>query len=334
MAVQSKHSRGALMGFEGKVFLEDLREQERVGFVVCAFFTPGDGFEAYARRLARSCQGFGLPYSLWLAPAVHRSISLRGSTDLRFTKASFITFNLDRLPGVAVAYLDVDAYFVAEPTSLVRARASQCDLAIYNWLNDPHNEAYLPANGRLASGHQASDTYVFSHRVLWSSSEQLICSGMTQYYGNTAPARLLLEAWQQTIAGNSRSADDECLNYAHNNAVLDGLRLHSLWLDKAYARCPWWPHVEPVVLHPDIPARGQLSRAVEPAGNRRCIYLERCVANDTPALFPPDGGVDTRTGTVFRHGPDKQPIPVGHYAGPFWIYDENAGLDEGVSTRG
>ena len=314
-------------GFEGEVFLEDLHDLGRIGFAVCAFFTPGDGYERYARRLARSCSRFGLPYSVWRAPAVHRSISRRGSADLRFTKPSFITFNLERMAGCDVAYLDVDTFFVANPVTLLEARASRSDLAVYNWLNDPQNEAYLPDNRKLVSAERRSDFYVFSHRVGWSSTEQLVCSGLTQFHGNTDAARLLLAAWQQAIAANPNSADDDCLNFAHNHATRQGLRLRHLWLTKSYARYPWWPHVEPVVLHPDIPALAQVHAPVAELDGWGAVDLGHCTLNDAPPLFPADGGVDVRTGTVFRVKAEKRPVPSGHYAGRFWIYGPDEGLD-------
>ena len=81
---------------------ERLGGLDRTGFAVCAFLSAGDGYESYARRLVASCRKFSLPHSIWRAPAVHCSISLRGSADLRFTKPAFIGFCLDRLAGASV----------------------------------------------------------------------------------------------------------------------------------------------------------------------------------------------------------------------------------------
>lgn len=310
-------------GFTGEAFLEDLAGIDHAGFAVCAFFTPGDGYERYARRLADSCRRFALPHSIWCAPAVHCSITLRGTPDLRFSKPSFISSCLDRLAGAGVAYLDVDTILTAHPQSFFDARASNRDYAAYNWLNDPHNEAYLPANDKLDSTDPKSAFYLFSHRVEWSSAEQLICSGVTQFYSDTAAARALLAGWQQAIADNPRSADDQSLNLAYNNPQPGAAPVCSLWLDKAYARCPWWPHVRPVVLHPAIPAREQPFAPVSETAQRRLVHLDRCTRNETPTLFPRDGGVETSTGTLFRLDAQGRPQPSGRYDGQFWIYSEN-----------
>lgn len=318
-------------GFEGEIFLEDLRELDRSGFAACAFFTPDDRLERYAGRFARSCERLRLPYSVWRTPAVHPSISIRGAGDLRFTKPSFILANLDRLAGSDVAYFDADTCLITTPLSLVEARMSECDFAVYNWLADPHNEAYLPVSRKIASEERESDLYVFTHRVTWSSSEQLICSGPTQYYANTPAARALLAAWQAAIAANPRSADDKCLDFAHNNSIARGGALRSLWLDKAYARDPWWPHVEPVVLHPDIPTLTRAHVPVNESAGRKRVDTARCVPNETPLIFPKDCAVDTRTGVVYRVAADGRLTEIDRYPGRFWIYPP-AGLDETLAS--
>ena len=309
-------------GFEGELFLENLGGLDRTGFAVCAFLTPGDGYERYAQRLADSCRRFNLPYSVWRAPTVHCSISWRGTADLRFTKPSFIGYCLDRLAGAAVAYLDVDTIVAAPPQIFFEACASNYDFAAYNWLNDPHNEAYLPGNLKLVSSERKSSFYRFSHRVEWRSAEQLICSGVTQFYAGTAAGRELLAGWQQTIVANPRAADDQCLNFAYNNPAPEAPPVRSLWLDKAYARCPWWPCVRPVILHPEIPALTQPFAPLIETAERRIVHLNRCTQNDTATLFPRDGGVDTSTGNVFRLDVDGWPRTTGHYGGRFWIYGE------------
>jgi len=312
-----------LHGFEGEPFLEDLGALRTTGFAVCAFLSAGGGYEAYARRLAESCRRFQLPFSVWRAPAVHHSISWRGSPDTRYTKPSFITHCLDRLGGAGVAYLDVDTLVVARPEAWLEARRDGRDFAIYNWLHDPHNEAYLPNNHKLVSAEPQSNFYTFSHRVEWCTSEQLNCSGPSQYYADSAAARGLLDHWQRTVTANPRSADDHSLNFAFNNPLPRQPPLNPLWLDKAYARYPWWPHVAPVILHPAIPALAQPFAAVKGPAGEPAIHLDRCTPNETPLLFPRDGGVEVRSGTVFRLDPQGHPQPVGRYPGRFWIYGED-----------
>lgn len=312
-----------LHGFEGELFLEDLESLGTTGFAVCAFLSTGGGYELYARRLAESCRRFGLPFSLWRVPAVHHSISWRGSPDTRFTKASFITHCLDRLAGASVAYLDVDTLVVARPEAWFDARRDRRDFAIYNWMHDPHNEAYLPNNRKLVSPEPQSGFYTFSHRVEWLSDHQLNCSGPSQYYADSAAARCLLDRWQHTVTANPRSADDHCLNFAYNNPAPGAPAPDTLWLDKAYTRYPWWPHVAPVILHPGIPAQSQPFLPVKGSAGEPPIHLDRCAPNETPTLFPRDGGVEVRSATIFRIDQDGHPQPVGRYPGRFWIYSED-----------
>ncbi|MCK6372370.1 MAG: hypothetical protein L6Q83_13800 [Gammaproteobacteria bacterium] len=314
--------------FAGEPFLEDLDGVESAGLAVCAFLTPGDGYERYARRLAASCRHFALPYSIWLIPVIHHSISLRGSADIGCSKPSFIRACLDRLGGAAVLYVDVDMIVAARPESLFLAQRAGCDFAIYNWLADPDNAAYLPANGKPGLADPRSSFYVFSHRVGWCSEEQLNCSGATQFYADTAGARKLLERWQDVIAANPRSADDQCLNFAFNNPGVGGAPVKASWLDKSYARCPWWPHVRPVILHPPVPALGQPFAAVREGAGEHVVHLDRCTPNEKPPLFPTDGGVDVRTGVVFRLSAEGRPQPVGRYLEPFWVYTEDPPLAE------
>lgn len=310
-------------GFEGEPFLEELGKLGTTGFAVCAFLSEGGGYEHYARRLAESCRRFDLPFSIWRAPAVHKSISWRGSADTRFTKASFITHCLDRLGGAGVGYLDVDMLVLDRPEAWFAAAREGRDFAIYNWMHDPQNEAYLPANGKLVSPDPQSSFYVYSHRVAWRSSDQLNCSGATQYYADSPGARGLLARWQEAVAANPRSADDQCLNFAYNNPGAGDPAPDTLWLDKAYARCPWWPHVAPVILHPTLPNQSQPFVPVTGPAGEPPIHLDRCAPNDTPVLFPRDGGVEVRSATIFRIDQDGHPQPVGRYPGRFWIYNED-----------
>jgi hypothetical protein len=315
-----------IAGFEGDVFLEDLAGLDRTGYAVCAFFTGGDGFERYARRLAGSCRQFGLPHSLWRAPAIHNSITLRGTGDLRFTKPAFIAFQMDRLAGAGVVYLDVDTLYVAEPRFLADARATGHDFAVYNWLADPHNETYLPVTGRLSPPPGAPDLYRFHHRMEWRSTDQLVCSGLHQYYGPTPAARALLADWYQAIARNARAADDFCLSFAYNNPPAGRPALKPLWLDKACVRLPWWPHVEPVLLHPDLPALAQPFVPIDESSGRRTVYLDRCTPNGTTPVLPRDAVVDVRTGTIGRLL-DGKLQPTGRYPGRFWTYPEETGFE-------
>jgi len=312
--------------FEHRVFRENHERFDSTGFVVCAFFTPNDHqLERCAVRLANSCERFQLPYSIYCMPGVHRSISMRGGDDLGLTKPNFVAFNLERFPGRDVFYMDADTFFTQRPSALLGLKEAGCEFAVYNWLSDPHNDAYVPANRRLGSGERESDFYVFSHRVEWASDDQLICSGAVQYYGNSPPARALLQAWQRVIADNRSSADDKCLDFAYNNDG-DRAQLRVKWLDKSHLRYAWWPHVEPVVLHPAMPTFGQPHLPPAESPDRRRLYLGRCTKNTAEVLFPAGCTVDTATGTVYRIEDGRRLIPFGRHDGRFWIYPEDVAL--------
>jgi hypothetical protein len=321
--------------FEHELFLESRAALDSTTFLVCAFFTRGsDLFERCAVRLARSCERFELPYSIYRVPHVHQSISPRGVDDLRFTKANFIAFNLERFPDKDVLYMDADTFFMQRPSVLLGLKRSACDFAVYNWLCDPQNEAYVPANRKLQSKERESDFYVFSHRIGWTSSDQLICSGGVQYYGNTRPARALLQAWQRVIGDNPRSADDQCLDFAYNNPSSGCTPLRSTWLDKSHLRHPWWPQIEPVVLHPPLPSASRAHAPLAESGTHKRVHLDRCARNLSAPLFPVDCAVDTTTGIVYRIEEGKRLVQCGRHDGRFWIYAEDVDLGAGGERPG
>ena len=135
-------------------------------FVVCAFFTSDSRELAHrANHLGLSCDKYQIPYSIYNVPSVHHSISENGGDDLTFTKANFINFNLDRFELKGVLYMDVDTFFVDRPDKLFHLQSRNCDLAIYNWLADKHNEAYVPVSLNNDSSDSNSVFFTFSHRI-------------------------------------------------------------------------------------------------------------------------------------------------------------------------
>jgi hypothetical protein len=258
-------------------------------------------------------------------PEIHKSLSPSGTGDLTFTKANFIYFNLMRFPGKNVLCLDVDMFFMDHPDDIVKASESGYDFAVYNWLHDEHNEAYLPVNGKLEAGNRSSDFYVFSHSVNFLSEEQLLGSGGVQFYRNSPGARHLLELWQTVISENPDYADDQCLDYAYNNFISDSRNVKAFWLDKAYIRFPWWPHVKPVILHPALCSVKKRSQLAEKDGRKR-FYPERCEKNMSEFLFPGDCIIDTGKRILMKFVNDQlvERIPIRQ---DFWIYPEDTGFE-------
>jgi hypothetical protein len=177
----------------------------------------------------------------------------------------------------------------------------------------------------MEKGNRYSDYYVFSHSINFISDEQLICSGGVQFYGNSVEAKKLLESWQDFIGLNPEYADDECLDYVYNNYFSDSQGLKTLWLDKSYLRFPWWPHVKPVILHPELHPRRERRRIGEIDGHTR-FYPERCRRNESDFIFPEGYIIDTRERLLLKFVNDRlvDKMPAGR---DFWIYPEDVGFE-------
>lgn len=302
------------------IYKENISALDSHSFVVCAMFTPGQKYVQHAERLAKSCERYSLPYRIYEVPSVHLSISMNGTDDPAFTKANFIAHNFDQFPKKNILYVDVDVLFVDYPHRIITVSDRQCDFAIYNWLNDEHNEAYVPLKNDKSGQSSFSEYYVYSHSIQLYCPDQLICSGGVQLYGNTLNARLLLERWLEVIAWSPYSADDECLDLAYNNFHPESISLNSVWLDKSCLRMPWWPHVKPVILHPNLPMAGS-RKPLTAINSRKRFYPERCQIKQIMLCFPQEYIIDTRTRHLLKvensRIVDARPIQQ-----EFWIYPE------------
>jgi len=297
----------------------DKHDASEFSVVVCAMFTPGEKYYRYADRLADSCEKYRLPYRIYEVPHVHTSISLHGTTDLAFTKANVISLALQTFPTKNILYVDVDLLFVDYPERIFEISSADYDLALYNWLNDWHNEAYAPAADNQG-GKSSFRYYVYSHHIGFHCPDQLICSGGVQFYRNTPLIMRLLETWQHVIALSPLSADDECLDFAYNNWDRNVNGLKAAWLDKSYLRMPWWPHVKPVILHPGMPVAG--NRSPLPAiGNRTRFYPEQCRKKQSTLCFPPDYVIDAQEKLLLKVE-NSRVVDIRPVQQEFWIYPE------------
>jgi tetratricopeptide (TPR) repeat protein len=272
------------------IYRENLTFSCQTPFIVCAMFAGSTKYQNYADRLALSCEDFDLPYSIYHVPEIHHSMFLKGGSNLSFTKANFIYNCLDRFVAKTIIYLDIDLVIVDKPQLLINNSMEGVDFSIYNWLADSHNEAYMPINGRIDPADDRSSLYTYSHHIAYYSTEQLVCSGATQLWGNTANARKLLRDWQTTIIENYMQADDPCLDIAFNNL---GIPINVSWLPKEYIRIPWWPHIKPVILHRDIPATGG-ERPSEETANRKRLYPDKLQIRTDELIFPKGYVIDTK----------------------------------------
>jgi hypothetical protein len=307
------------------IYKENFQYMGKRNFIVCSMFTPNrPEFFQYADRLAKSSEKYKLPYSLYIVPEIHKSLALAGKDDLSFTRTNLISYNLMRFPDKNIFCLDIDMFFMDYPKTIDKISDSSYDFAVYNWLSDRHNEAYMPINGKLETGNRYSDLYIFSHFVNLFSTEQLICSGGVQYYRNSSETKYLLELWQAFIASNPDSAEDQCLDFVYNNFILRQRELKAFWLDKSYLRFPWWPHVKPVIIHPGLPMGGT-PKLLNKVNDRKRVYEERCLPrNFNELIFPRDCIIDTKERILLRvvnnQVVDRKPIQQ-----EFWIYPENEG---------
>jgi hypothetical protein len=311
-----------------RIYKESLSSLNRFPFVVIAMFMPDNlYYYKYADRLAASCEKYQLPSVIYEVPHVHSSINRKGASDLSFTKANFICFNMQRFSGKDILYLDADMSFADYPDTINEISRLQYDFAVYNWLNDEHNEAYVPLNMKDEAGNNYYDFYIFSHHIGYYCPRQLICSGGVQFYRNSPEARYLLESWQSVIAYAHSSADDECLDYAYNNLDAGALTLKPFWLDKAYLRLPWWPHVKPVILHTALPMAGAGRSPVPERNNRKRFYPEQCRKRTEEFCFPTDYVIDTRNGYLLKFK-NEQLVDSKKIGQKFWIYPEDEGISE------
>jgi hypothetical protein len=223
--------------------------------VVIAMYTP-DRLGS-ALRLKQSLLRLNLSFMICEIDSVHSTTSMSGNRDSAFAKPRFIRHWLEKLKA-PVLYVDADMIFVSFPTEIFKAQREGCQFAIFNWLSEEDNQTYLPAS-RVARHKQTAgvseddNAYVKGFVVDHISSDQIIVSGAVQYWGYSLDALSLLDLWTSTIDANPRSRDDHCLDFAFNNFP-DRAKLRFRSLPRAYCRVAWWPHITPVIDHPDLPA--------------------------------------------------------------------------------
>lgn len=283
-------------------------------FIVVSLYT--DSYTAKAERLIASCRGCRLPGAFYRLPAVHKSISLSGTDDLAFTKTEIIRLALQTF-GKPVLYVDADMVF-KDPPEKIRALTRTTDFAIYNWLSDPEADSWQPVEVPQPNGKSSGQRYwQFRFALDLIDPRQLVASGATQFW-SPAPASLaLLERWREAIAEHPNAADDESLDFAFNNG--DHSELRCAWLDKSYARYPWWPHIKPVINHPDG-VTGESGRiGLAEKDERKRYYPQRArYSPPSPAGFPRGAIIDTLDRRLMKIEGGRL-VPVGTVKTRFWI---------------
>lgn len=249
-------------------------DQPSCPFVVVSMFTASH--RKHADRLRKSLIKQKLNYAIYETPSVHASISTKGNDDLRFCKPSFILAILDALQ-CPVLYVDTDVVFESFPEQIVDAVDQKADFAVFNWLASDFAYVYVP------SVELTKDQKIFhlGAGVYRNSTDQVLASGMTQFYNDTPRARALLHAWRSQIERYPRVADDELLDAAFNKTVSE--KPNSIWLDAEYCRYPFFIFTKPIIDHPDRPADYSYARSYEAATGADRYD----VAKTTPKSPPP-----------------------------------------------
>jgi len=289
------------------------------GYIVGAMMTPSHA--PFGERLLASCRVHSLPLALFEVPSIHRSISPKGTDDLRYTKANFVHFLLRRY-GCPVLYLDVDCKVAEQPTRIEALRCQEVDFAIFNWLAEEHTEAYIRTDITLRHGEVELRTrdrfYRFSHSIDLMSQTQLLCSGPVQWYNLTDAALGLLGRWHEVIERSPGSPDDKCLDLAFNNAPQRGSPLKSVWLEKRYARYAWWIYERPVIDHPEFPDLGRCFAPLEEMDGKPRIHMASLLERKVNYVFPKDCLIDTETRTLFRLHRGSW-CEAGRFSTPLWL---------------
>ena len=279
-----------------EVQISDPRRVREAAYVVVSLYTPS--YQAKADRLAASCHAFQLPTIFYRTPHIHHSIAPAGTEDVAFSKPAFIDVAL-RTYNKPALFLDADMVIKDRP-ELFRGLDRKCDLAIYNWFADPDAAAWGPMELTLPNGRSSGKRYWYMMGAVdYFDQVQLMASGATQFWNTTPEALSLLADWRLALTEFPGAADDECLDFAFNNR--DNSRLRHQWLDKSHVRYPWWPHVKPVINHPD---EVTVERAhLEPRDHRQRHYNGRMGKAAPPRdAFPRWGVLDTEARKLMRAG--------------------------------
>ncbi|MEI7932855.1 MAG: putative nucleotide-diphospho-sugar transferase [Alphaproteobacteria bacterium] len=283
-------------------------------FIVVSLYT--DSYEAKVQRLIASCRALKLPGAFYRLPAVHNSISLSGVDDLAYTKSEIIRLAL-RTFGKPVLYVDADMVF-KDPPEKIRALTRGCDFAVYNWLTDPEGDAWQIFEVPMPNGKSSGNRFwCFRFALDLVDERQLMTSGATQFWAATPAAVALLEDWQAVLAEYPATSDDECLDFAFNNR--DNSALRCAWLDKSYVRYAWWPHIKPVINHPDLVTVSADRNGLTEKDERKRYYPNRAkYSPPSAACYPRSLILDIQDKRLLKND-NGLFVPVGNIKGRFWI---------------
>lgn len=266
-------------------------------FLVCSMYTKN--YTNEAMRLASSLLALKIDHKLYEVPCIHQSISPKGTNNLAYTKGNLI-LNLLEMHNLPILYIDADCEVLKPLTLFSKLIKKRYDFAIYNWLSEQENTAYGPTPIPDPSYDQMR-YYSLCNKIDFQSSDQLICSGASQFWGNTSASRDLLISWVNTISQNEMMPDDKSLDFTFNNKLSKTHKLlKPYWLEKKYARYPVWIFDNPIINHPNFQTDN--SKLVPSEFNysdgKKYIYDEKCKKKINPIEIPLGQVLDTKTGDL------------------------------------
>ncbi len=234
-----------------KIYKENKLEVEN--FLIVSFFTQN--YKDKADRLINSLNNFNLNYKIFEIPTIHYSKSDKGSNDINYCMPKLIIDMLKQFK-VPIIFLDCDLVVMKEPKLFYSLREKNIDFAIYNWLEDPENDGYLPVKLKINSerGEIEKTYYINSVNVKLlnnpNKERQLFSSGGVAYFSESNSSINVLNEWLENIIKYPNVPDDQLLDHTFNYSSNVRKNLKVEWLDKSYCRVFWWIFSQPIIDHP------------------------------------------------------------------------------------
>jgi hypothetical protein len=298
-----------------KIFAESL-SRSNVPFVVAAMFTAD--IRLLADRLKASLERVGLNFVLYEVPTIHSSISTKGSSDVTFCKPNLIHF-VHSVYGMPVLYVDADVVFRDRPDKVFQFARQRTDFACYNWLADNATDAYVPATVALNGSPTKNRFYRFSHSIDLFDPTQLMASGASQYY--TQSAEPLLRHWLDAITLYPQAADDELLDFSYNFSIQKN-SIRAFWWTMDYCRISWWINVRPIIDHPQAPGGGG-PRSFKFYTGRERFKQDSLQVRPAQGPFPRDCLIDTKEKRLFRVTDRGTVVSAGLFDTELWVGAES-----------
>ena len=188
-------------------------------FLIISFFTKN--IINKADRLIVSLNKLKLNYKIFEIPSIHYSKSNKGSLDINFCQPKLI-LNVIKSINIPILFVDSDIVFTKYPSLIFDFKKKEIDFAIYNWLEDPDNDGYLPfeLNIKTIKGNIKKKFFINSVNINLLNApkvkKQLLSSGAVIFFSNSKQSINFLEKWLENIKEFPKAVDDQTLDYTYN----------------------------------------------------------------------------------------------------------------------